>query len=495
MWSLILVAAMSSAAYEPIRLEPGSYAQERLLCSTARTVVWSSLVGAGKSYGLCMDAHVWCSSIPGAHAALTRVERASMESTTLVALWKIVSAEQKAWGWREQKSVLHYPNGSMLHVFGWLDPGSHLGAEFSWMGVDQAEQLSEQQVAFLTTRLRQTRDRYGRELPRKLVYVMNPEGPDHWAYTRFRPDDGMRVARDQAGNEFEVILSREEDNLANLPSDYRQDLESLKGTVWYDRLVRGRWVAAAGAIFGAVYNPAIHVVPAPPEWERWGWLPPPTWPRHRALDFGINNPSTCLWAATSPDGVDYVYRQWGRTGHIPSAVGAEVLRLEADELATLRAHVRDADEGRDLWPYLRELNLESSWSDHELGWRGELEKAGVWTSPAQKDIHQCIQAIVRGLQNGPNGPRLRIVRGSLLERDPALSLSRVPIGLEEEIPRYRFREWKPGMADDRKDMPVDQNNHWIDALGYLLNSRGQQMRIGYVGSGDEPATDAGWRRT
>ncbi|MEQ1833007.1 MAG: hypothetical protein ABL977_08115 [Candidatus Eisenbacteria bacterium] len=474
-------------------IEPNSYAQERYLTSTAPVRLLSSRVGRGKTYILCAGEHYKCCALPGLQVALTRLERASMENTTLETLRShIIPGEMWAKGWSESKSCLTYPpvmcddgkvRRSRIYLFGWTDPGRALSAEFGSIGVDQAEQLEYRHYTVAQTRLRQNDPwinaraaEYG-IAPRQMSLICNPEDNEHWIAKEFDPEAGMRYVTDDAGRvTADVILSSFHDNEENLPSDYAQRLEGLKGTVYYDRLVLGKWARAEGLVF-PMWNPGVHLIDTPAEWSAWGGYPPPHWSRYRGIDFGYRNPFVCLWLAQDPStNAFHVYREWSMGERLVEDHAHVIAEHEARELRTLR-ECADETQAVAMRPYLNDLNIAGSFADHDAEDAATLARHGIPTRPARKSIDGCIKAICSAL----NGGRLFIHQSSLIEEDRTQANMKLPSTLARELSSYRWQKLAQSAAnpnDGKREKPIDANNHRIDALGYVLHSLEASPRPG-----------------
>ena len=160
----------------------------------------------------------------------------------------------------------------------------------------------------------------------------------------------------------------------------------------------------------------------------------------------------------------------------------------SEALAALRARaianarfdgklVQDTNEwgsqGRTPWDaWLESLNVTAYYSDHDRGERALLEREGVYTTAAKKDITAGIQTVAQLLMPQATGrPKLFIVRGARVEEDPVLLAKRLPTCLEEEFGGYHWDKRKTGiLADVPRDLPVDKNNHGLDALRYAVHS-------------------------
>ncbi len=509
---LAMTVGLGSTGSEAGRLSPGPslvreiapncYAQERLQVSTSPTIVWSSIVRRGKSYGACMKAVETALALPGIPIALTRLERASMDDSTLESMRKLLGIPLYNRLWKQSASSFLFPpvrcddgelRQSKIVVFGLVDPGRKLSTEYGLFIVDQAEQIEREHLGLMQTRLNFTDpwvERRAQELglaPRQMVLICNADDPEHWLNVDFEIESGgMREEIDRkTGNvRFEVILSQESDNQENLTDDYRDRLAELDGTVWGERLGHGRWVRAEGLVYGQHYNPVVNQIDRPQSWARWGGYPPPEWPRYRSFDFGTNHPFTVAWYAGIGSGSReqlVCYREGYGTDRAPSDWAKWIIEQERRELAARRAGLADEDEARNLRPYLTEFHVTESWSDHDLAWRNELAKAGVWTAPAVKDIEAGIGVMQAWLKQR----RLLYVRDMLAhDPDPRLIREKLPTSVLREFGRYRWPKRQDTLSDasaKRFNVPVDRDNHGLDRDRYMVVSHGQVRRIGLFG--------------
>lgn len=61
---------------------------------------------------------------------------------------------------------------------------------------------------------------------------------------------------------------------------------------------------------------------------------PDNWTRYRAIDHGITNPTACLWAAVSPDGILYLYREYYKSGLTVSENCRNIVELSGNEIVS-----------------------------------------------------------------------------------------------------------------------------------------------------------------
>lgn len=184
--------------------------------------------------------------------------------------------------------------------------------------------------------------------------------------------------------------------------------------------VKGYFAAFMGAVFKTVSRDVHACKP---------FKIPDDWPRWRSIDFGFNNPFTCLWLARDPDRRWYVYHE----------------HYQARESLAFHAERIKGISGQEQY--------RCTWADHDAQDRYELEKHGITTVAARKDVHLGIEAIQTVLKvQGDGRPRLQI-----------FSTCKHTI---EEVAGYRWAEGTE--TRDAKDEPLKVNDHTVDALRYAI---------------------------
>jgi phage terminase large subunit len=321
---------------------------------------------------------------------------------------------------RANRTRYNYPNGSEV-VLGSLDEISRImSSQYDALFANEATELTENEWETLLTRLRngRLRDRQSGEVWHQALADCNPSHPLHWL--KLRCDRGQ----------MEYIASQHDDNPACTP-EYVQRLSELTG-VRRKRLYEGLWCAAEGLVYDN-WDRDVHVIDPFPI--------PQGWPRLRAIDFGFRAALACLWLALSPDGTLYVYRQWIKTA-----------TLVEDHAAILKGY-------SDGEPIIGTV------CDHALQERAVLERCGIATAPANKDVLVGIQEVQARLRPGRDGrPRLQVFRNSVVERDASMVAAKKPIGVAEEIESYVWSAPRPGGL--LRESPSDGNDHALDALRY-----------------------------
>lgn len=325
---------------------------------------------------------------------------------------------------RENRHAYRYPNGSIMVLAGMDRPGKVLSSEWDIIYVPEATQLTENDWETLKMRVGRTGD-----FPYpQLRADTNPDRPDHWL--KKRAEVGMTT----------MLTSFHRDNPAYwdgklgtwTPAGVRYVVGTLAKLTGVRKLrfFDGIWAAAEGMVYEE-WNDAIHEIDSFPI--------PIAWRRIRAVDFGFSNPFVCLWGAVDPDGRIYIYRQIYKTRRLVEEHTADIIRLSKGEV------------------------IEKTVTDHDAEDRATMDKHGVKTTAARKGISVGIQALQSRMQVQPDGKaRFYVFKDSLVERDLDLEDGKKPMRLSEEFPGYVWADTK------KKEVPVDEDNHALDALRYLV---------------------------
>lgn len=397
--------------------------------ATDTEVVMSGAAGTGKSRAALEKIHACALKYPGMRALFVRKTRASLSESALFTFEKFVLGDKhpvlENAPQRRNRTVYHYPNGSEI-VVGGMDRSSRImSTEYDLIYPQEAIELSEEDYESLTTRLRNGVMPY-----QQILSDTNPSYPHHWLK--------KRCDRAQA----RMIFCQHEDNprLYNpftkewTPEGlaYLAKLDALTGAR-KERLRYGKWVQAEGAVYSQ-FDERIHVI------DRFDI--PANWKRYRSIDFGFSNPFVCQWWAEDPDGRLYLYREIYMTRRIVSDHAAQINQLSESE------------------------TIEYTVSDHDAEDRATLERCGIYTLAADKEISPGIQTAqerLRVLEDGK--PRVFFFRDALVERDSALDENKKPVCTLDEFPAYVWPKDVDGKSN--KEKPVDMDNHGMDSYRYM----------------------------
>ncbi len=390
---------------------------------TSPILLLTGSAGGGKSRLAAEKLHGFCKKYPGATALMLRKTRESMTNSTVLFMERKVIGNDPSVRHFPSKHRFEYSNGSILAYGGMKNEeqreqirsiGQDGSVDIAWL--EEANRFTEDDFNEVLARMR------GKAAPwRQVILTTNPDAPTHWIYKRL-----------MQGGEASVYYSSAADNPYN-PPEYIETLNGLTGVLAL-RLREGKWVQAEGAVYEE-FDPSVHIV----DW----FEPPEHWRRIRSIDFGYTNPFVCQWWAIDDDGRMYLYREIYMTNRIVEDHARQIKALSEGE------------------------RIEATVADHDAEDRATLERYGIRTIPAIKDISPGIQAVQARLRKAGDGkPRLFIMRGALVERDEKLNAAKKPVCTEDEFPAYVWPKAQDGKPV--KEIPVKENDHGMDAMRYAV---------------------------
>lgn len=394
----------------------------------SQTLLLTGSAGGGKSRLAAEKVHAYCQKYPNTTALILRKAKEWTSRSVVAFMWQAVMGRDPSI--RFVNNTFHYPNGSVIYAGGMLDDkqresarsiGGEGGLDIVWM--EEGNAFSRKDYEEMIGRVRHTAADW-----QQIIITTNPDSPTHWIYKDLIQGGGATV-----------YYSGATDNPNNALA-YINNLNKLTGTM-RDRLVLGKWVQAEGAIYSE-FDPAVHMIDADkcPEFIR----------RFRVVDFGYSNPFVCQWWGMDADGRLYRYREIYQTRRLVEDITPEIIKLSECE------------------------SIEITVSDHDAEDRATMERHGINTQAAKKDVSPGIQAVKTRLKVQSDGkPRLYFVRGALVSIDPLLEEAKKPVCTEDEMPGYSWKRYEDGKPN--KEEPVKINDHGCDTTRYIV------MQIDTVG--------------
>jgi hypothetical protein len=249
--------------------------------------------------------------------------------------------------YNETKKCFTFPSGAKMflgHMEKEKDVLQHDTNEYQYVGIDQAEQFTEYQLRYISSRIRSANP----DLPAIYRLTANPGGSAH-VYLRDRfvkpAPNGNVILVDKVTNLKRLYIpARLTDNphLMENDPDYINRLMLLPEAE-REAKMNGDWFSFAGAVFQELRitrNPgepenALHVIQPFPI--------PEYWPKVLAIDWGFSAFTFAIWAAISPEDRIYVYRcykskkttirQWGSDLARLSQFDGRMVRIALDPSA------------------------------------------------------------------------------------------------------------------------------------------------------------------
>lgn len=430
-------------------------------------VLVSGPAGTGKSRACLEKILMVCLRTKDVRALIVRKTLSSLGSTALVTWRNFVAKEALATGdvvyyggSAQEAPQYRFKNGSTITIGGMDRPTRIMSSEYDIIYVQEATELSLEDVDMLNTRLRNWKITF-----QQLLMDCNPADPDHWLKRRCNEKKTVLI---ESRHEDNPRIFNEDGSLTEQGAVYISKLDALTG-VRKKRLRYGLWVSAEGTIYES-YDPAIHVL----KWERdeeGNPIPLPwEWARYWVIDFGYRNPFVLQWWAEDSDGNLYMYREIYMTGLLIE----DAVKLA---LAQVTEQVREEWVGFD-GPQSRTI---TQWTepkpravicDHDLTDRKTFERhAGLGTQAAFKDVSTGIDlAMARFKINETTGePSVFFMEDALCHTpDKELIDALKPWCTIQEIPGYVWGVTKDGQS---KAEPVKEHDHGCDDIRYMITFR------------------------
>lgn len=409
-------------------------------------VLLAGPAGTGKSRACLEKLHYMCLLNPNLRCLILRATAVSLATSAVKTYERDVAVEAMQdgtvtfyGGGPRDPAQYRYDNGATISLGGMDKPSRIMSTEYDVIYVQELTELTKAGYEAATSRLRNGVSSFS-----QLLADCNPDHPTHWVNQR------------ALAGLINMLNSRHQDNPLYFNADgsmtpageqYMARLERLTG-VRRERLLKGLWAASEGVIFDG-FDPGLHVIEEmPPGWEHW----PTDW----TVDFGFTHPFVWQEWVVDPDGRGILMQEIYKTKTLVEDHAKEILRL------TL---------GR---PRPRKIIC-----DHDAEDRATLEKhTGYSTTAADKRVSVGLQATQSRFKLAGDGrPRLSILRGATVHRDPALVEAERPASTAEEIPGYIWNE--------AKDAPVKDLDDGCDAMRYWVadqDLRGETKVRVYTGS-------------
>lgn len=437
-----------------IKLRGGNYAAYN---ATEPEVLLEGAARTGKTYAWLLRMVRHAQEVAGYRGLIVRKVAATLGNTVLRTLEEDVFYE---WDNGGRKSVLdhvhffggsqnepaayEFDNGSRLVVGGMDNSTKILGAEYDEIFANQVEELTEEDLETLLSRLS-----HGL-MPPAFVCDCNPSYDRHWVLQRAIRGQIRHLRSTLKDN---PTMYDDEGNPTERGKAYITSIAGLTGTR-YQRLVLGQWVGMENAIYADALDSARQLIELP---QRVSW----TGRAWGGMDWGRIHLSAVVSISESSDGYIWVREAWAEAGG-----GKEQIK-DAIRSARLRFSVRTG-----VTDPIQE------WAAQDLGWKPAKSGAG-----------------------SRKGRISRVL--ALLEADK-LRFDRYGDGVQElweELMMYRYEIKETDTAID--DVVVRKDDDRVAALEYAVEAMevaparipfsAQLTRSPYPQRRQQPA--GGWRST
>ena len=210
-------------------------------------IVDSGTWRSGKSFELCLFLIERMKKYPGIREFLGRKTLTSLKKTTFLKFQEVLQVHLKLVEGvdykvnRSSDPIIEFPNKSIC-IFGDLDTntiGKWLSSEYSDIGIDEGQEISK--IVFEKIKSRQTQTiiqsmSKGKQKNKFLIAMNPPESAErHWMHEAFRnPETSIRKSK--------IIYSKIENNRANMPDGYIEDMNASVDARTAEIYLKGNWV-------------------------------------------------------------------------------------------------------------------------------------------------------------------------------------------------------------------------------------------------------------
>lgn len=292
------------------------------------------------------------------------------------------------------------------------------GATVALAYVDEAALLPEEFWNMLVSRLRVRGAR--------LLATMNPASRNHW----------IRKSWIVPGAEKNLVSFHftMADN-PNLDAEYIRDMERSYSGVFYDRMIKGEWTNAAGAVY-PMWDPKRHVIP-------FDAMPPLQDILGVGMDYGTTNPTTGMMLGLTDEVKPRLVfmDEWG----YDPADHHDVRLTDAELSKRFRVWLP-----KDHTPYPSLLAPRYIMRDPAAAsFAMQLQADGIVTWPADNSVNDGIATIA-----------------NLLDTDQLVVTDRCE-KWQSEVTEYRWSEKATKQGLDEVEKVAD---HWLDGGRYIAHS-------------------------
>jgi PBSX family phage terminase large subunit len=293
------------------------------------------------------------------------------------------------------------------------------GATVALAYVDEAALMPEEFWNMLVSRLRVEGAR--------LLATMNPASMNHWIRKKW-------ILAGAAKNLISFHFTM--DDNPTLSDEYKRDMQASYSGVFYDRMIKGLWTNAAGAVY-PMWDPTRHVIPfteMPSLQEIIGV----------GMDYGTTNATTGLMLGLTDEQQPrlVLMDEWG---YNPSDEANHGMRLTDVELSRRFRQWLPKEHT----PYPSGLTPRFVMRDSAAASFGmQLQADGITNWPATHPVNEGISTIANLLD-----------RGQLIVTDRCE-------GWQSEVTEYR---WDDKATEHGEDAVIKEDDHYLDGGRYIIH--------------------------
>lgn len=376
---------------------------------------------------------------PGGRTLISRQTLVDLKATTMKTFFEV--CDNRLIGkYNKSENLVTFINGHEVYFWGLDDIEKLKSLEIGAFWIDEVNEVDENTFNVLKGRLRNKKHkkRFG-------ILTSNSEGKN-WTYKQFVQGRGIRTQEDL--EKYWIIKAPSNEN-TYLPADYLDVLNSYTGDL-FERYVNASWNVFEGQIF-TDFDRAVHIIKP--------FAIPETWKKIGGIDHGERNPSTFVWAAISPGGDIYIYREYSLAGEAVHTHIKNIYDLnDGDKLdyividpsvKSVRGH-----SGRKV-----DIEYKEEWKER-FGYNMPLRYANNDVNAGIARLHKYFKIDkhkIHPVTKKKGSPRI-------------FYFDTCPL-VADETESYKWKKISSANENDPEEKPRKKDDHLIDPVRYIAMSR------------------------
>ncbi len=413
---------------------------EKVLDSPRYKFVWYvGGFGSGKTFIGSHTALRLALRAPNGRGLIARQTLVDLKATTMKTFWEVLD-RRLVKKWNKTENLLTLYNGHEIYFWGLDDIEKLKSLELGWFWIDEVNEVDEMTFNVLKGRLR------NKTQPKRCGFLTSNSEGKNWTYQQFVRGKGLRSLADHA--KFLTIKAPSTENI-HLPEDYLEVLNSYTGDL-HSRYVLASFDVFEGQIFPDLKRDVHCIKPfaIPDEWLKIG-----------GIDHGERNPTAFNWAAVSPRGDLYFYREYSRPDAFVDEHCKNLVEMTGNEkidywLIDPSAKSVRGKTGKKIDQEYREEYKKLTGKDLKLRY-------------ANNDVSAGIARVHRYLRVDPQ----RVHPITKKEGAPRVFFFDTLTTTLDELEGYKWSKQSPTDENDAKEAPRKKDDHNVDCVRYIIMSR------------------------
>lgn len=367
--------------------------------------------GSGKSRIVSSIVNILCLQYPNCHGVYIRGTFPELKDSVIPQYLSYFPCNENGYKYNKSERTIEYDNGTRLDFRAFDKDTKILSNEYDFIVFSQLEEI--QQDLFLQSLGRNRRKVGG--MPKNLLLAEgNPAAG--WVKVRLK-DNALK-------SNMCLVEAKTKEN-PFLPPDYEPNLRANYPDFWIARYLDGEWTNLDEMVFSE-FRTTQHII------NPIGYDFIKSYKQRAGLDYGWVNPSAIVWAFTDYDGNLTIFDEWGDSQKTMLEIAKEAKRYGKLPIIADYSIKGNRKDGRSLWD--------------------DLSAEGLNLFESNKDELTNITLVNALLKQG----RLKITKNCAC--------------LLREIENYKWKKIKLGSLSNQPEEPVQKDNHYIDAMLYLIAS-------------------------